>query len=77
MPGSELLLTELFLLNEILKRRRPELAGAVERIGTSGLTAAERERVRRAVVDELCELPDDAGRRALELEELLIRLERI
>jgi hypothetical protein len=50
----------------------------IDRIGSEGLTDDERERVRRAVVDELCELPEDStDRRALELEELLIQLGRV
>ncbi len=72
---GDLALTELALLAEILARRDPALVDVTERIGVRPIDDKERERIRRAVVDELCELPDGAGgRRALELEELLIHL---
>lgn len=75
MTGRRIVFSELALLGEILARRDPELIAVIERIGGSRLSHAERERLRRAVVDELCELPDgDGGRRALALEELLIHL---
>ena len=71
-PG--LVLEDLASLREILQRRDPDLVPSVER--PDALAASpERERVRRAVVDELCELPEGTSdRRALELQELLIRL---
>lgn len=75
MGGRDLLLGELTLLGGILARRDPDLVDVVERIGIRPISDGERDRVRRAVVDELCELPDgNAERRALELEELLIHL---
>lgn len=73
--GRGIVFTELAVLGEILARRDPDLIAVIERIGAEPLAADERERLRRAVVDELCELPErDRGRRALELEELLIHL---
>jgi hypothetical protein len=73
VTGRGLVLTELALLREILLRRDPDLAHVTERIDTEPLGDEERERIRRAIVDELCELPDGSGgRRALALEELLI-----
>ena len=74
MAGGGLVLSEVALLGEVLARREPGLVAIVERIGSAPIDDAECERIRRAVVDELCELPDAAGRRALELEELLIHL---
>ncbi len=77
VTGRGLVLTELAALREILLRRDPELAPVLERIESAPLDAADLERIRRAVVDELCELPDgETGRQALALEELLIRLGR-
>lgn len=77
MAGRDLMLSELALLGAILSRRDPDLARIVERLDVAGLTQEQRERVRRAIVDELCELPEGASdRSALELEELLIRLGR-
>ena len=73
----DLVLSELALLGAVLARRDPALVPIVERMDVVPLTAEERERVRRAVVDELCELPKDAnGRTALQLEEILIHLGR-
>lgn len=69
-----LVLTELALLHDILLRRDPDLVDVVESIGIDPLDDEARERIRRAVVDELCELPDGEGRAALELQELLIHL---
>lgn len=78
MAGRELVLSEIALLGAILARRDPDLVPLIERVGSEPLAEQERERIRRAVVDELCELPETAGdRRALELEELLIRLGRV
>lgn len=75
MAGRDLMLSELALLGAILSRRDPDLAPIVERTDIAGLTDEQRQRIRRAIVDELCELPESASdRRALELEELLIRL---
>lgn len=69
------MLTDRAALREILLRRDPELAAVLERIEGVPLAAPDRERIRRAVVDELCELPEgESGRQALALEELLIRL---
>lgn len=68
------MVSEMALLGEILSRRDPGLSDVVERIGRAPLDRSERERIKRAIVDELCELPESAGRRALELEELLIHL---
>ncbi|MBU6424681.1 MAG: hypothetical protein KGQ88_11645 [Chloroflexi bacterium] len=68
------MLTDLAALREILLRRDPDLVPALERVDDAPLAAAERERMRRAVVDELCEAPDASGRRALHLSELLRRL---
>lgn len=77
MAGRDLVLSELNLLGGILSRRDPDLLEIVERADIAGLTNEQRERVRRAIVDELCELPEgSSGRHALELEELLIRLGR-
>jgi hypothetical protein len=74
MTGRGLVLTELALLGEILARRDPDHVDIVERIGTAPLGEKERARLLRAIVDELCELPESSGRRALDLEELLIHL---
>ncbi len=69
------MLSDLELLRAVVARRAPDLDRAVARLGEADLTSQEREGIRRAVVDELCELPGEGGgRRALELEELLIRL---
>lgn len=69
------MLTELALLREILLRRDPTLAYITERIDIEPLDDEQRERIRRAIVDELCELPEGSGgRHALELEELLISI---
>ena len=76
MEGTRLVVNEITLLGEILARRDPDLAPAIERLSSGSLETSERERIRRAIVDELCELPESAGRRALELEELLIHLGR-
>jgi hypothetical protein len=65
---------ERSLLVEILSRRDPGLVEAIERLEGGPVPGSERERIKRAVVDELCELPQSDGRRALALEELLIRL---
>lgn len=71
------MLTEIALLREILLRRDPDIAPVAEGIDLVPLDAEARERVRRAIVDELCELPDEkSGRRALELSELLVHLAR-
>ncbi len=74
MAGGGLLLAERNLLGDVLSRRDPGLVEIVDRLGTTKLEGTERDRMRRAIVDELCELPESAGRRALELEELLIHL---
>lgn len=75
--GGQLVLSDLELLRVVVARRAPDLSDAVARLGEADLTPHERDRIRRAVVDELCELPGEGdGRRALELEELLIRLGR-
>ncbi len=72
-PG--LVLTEIALLREILLRRDPDIAPVAEGIDLVPLDPEARERARRAIVDELCELPDgQGGRRALELSELLVHL---
>lgn len=64
--------TGLALLESVVARRAPDLASVVSRLGEVELTPDQRERIRRAVVDELCELPDSAtDRRALELIEVL------
>ena len=77
MARRDLVLSELALLGAILARRDPDLVPVVERLDRVRLTENERDRVRRAVVDELCELPDGSSdRRALELEEILIHLGR-
>ena len=78
MAGDDLWLSDINLLGAVLARRDPELVTVIERHAAEPLTDDERERIRRAVVDELCELPEDAGdRRALELEELLIHLGKV
>jgi hypothetical protein len=77
MAGRGLITSERTLLGEILARRDPGLLDAVEQLTAGPLEGSARERMRRAIVDELCELPETAGRRALELEELLIRLGRV
>lgn len=74
MQGRGLVLGERTLLGDILTRRDPGLIDVLGSIGTAPLEGTARERMRRAIVDELCELPESAGRRALELEELLIHL---
>ena len=74
MEGTRLVVREITLLGEIVSRRDPGLIDVIDRLGSGRLEGSERERVRRAIVDELCELPVSAGRRALELEELLIHL---
>lgn len=75
MASRDLVLSELALLGAVLARRDPELVSIVERMDRIPLTHDERDRVRRAIVDELCELPEGASdRRALELEEILIHL---
>lgn len=74
MEGTRLVVAEITLLGEILSRRDPGLVDVTDRLASGRLDRSERERVRRAIVDELCELPESAGRRALELEELLIHL---
>ncbi len=74
METRGLVITELALLGDVLARRDPGLAPILDRIGSRPLDAAERQRLRRAIVDELCELPNSSDRRALELEELLIHL---
>lgn len=69
------MLTEIALLRAILLRRDPDIAAVAEGIDLVPLDAEARERVRRAIVDELCELPvGHRGRRALELSELLVHL---
>lgn len=78
MAGRDLFLTELTLLGAILARRDPDMVPVIDRIGAVPLTNDERDRIRRAIVDELCELPEGSSdRRALELEELLIHLGRV
>lgn len=78
MTGRDLVLSELALLGAVLARRDPDLVSVVERLGVRPVTDAERERLRRAIVDELCEIPSGSGdRRALELQDLLIRLGRV
>ncbi len=74
MAGRDLVPTDLSVLREILCRRDPELAGAVDAIDDRPLASQQRQRIRRAVVDEMCDLPSGDGRRALELQELLTRL---
>lgn len=75
MPGG-LVRDEIALLEGILARRCPELLGLIDRIGVEPLAEDERERIRQAVVDEMCEERPgtDADRRELEMEELLIRI---
>jgi hypothetical protein len=77
MAGRGLVTSERDLLGEILARRDPGLVNEIERLTVSPIDASTRERMRRAIVDELCELPETAGRRALELEELLIHLGQV
>ena len=67
---------EIALLSEILARRDPGLVAVLEPGGLGPIGPSDRDRIRRAIVDELCELPGGAGRRALELEDLLIHLGR-
>ena len=75
VAGRDLVLSELALLAAILARRDPDLIPIIERIGEVPLTEEQRDRIRRVVVDELCELPDgEGGRKALALEDLLIHL---
>lgn len=64
------------LLREIVRRRRPALRAAVDRLGTGRLSAATLEALRLAVVDEACETPaaGEAARRVLALGELLAGL---
>lgn len=69
------MLSEPVLLGAALARRAPDLVKIVERMHAVPLTDDERERVRRAIVDELRELPEGSSvRRALQLEELPIHL---
>lgn len=78
MAARDLVLSELTLLGGILARRDPDLVPVIDRIGAVPLAAEERDRIRRAIVDELCELPEGSSdRRALELEELLIHLGKV
>lgn len=68
---------ELSLLETIVARRCPDLAGTLDQVGPEKLPADVRLRIRRAIVDEMCEqVPGDRSgdRRALELEELLIHV---
>lgn len=75
MTRRGLLPEELERVREIVARRDPGLVSVVDRLEDHPPTRPERERIRRAVVDELCELPGGAdGRRTLELQELLIHL---
>jgi hypothetical protein len=77
VSGRDLVPSELALLGTVLARRDPDLVSVVERMDLVELTKEERDRVRRAIVDELCELPNGTSdRRALELEEILIHLGR-
>jgi len=77
MAGRGLVLDERTLLGEILARRDPELVERIDHLTAGPIDRSERERMRRAIVDELCELPETAGRHALELEELLIHLGQV
>ncbi len=77
MHGRGLVLTERSLLNDVLARREPGLVETIDRLAAGTLDGSARDRMRRAIVDELCELPESAGRRALELEELLIHLGQV
>jgi hypothetical protein len=76
VEGTRFVTREIALLGEILARRDPALVDLLERLDSRPIGASDRERIRRAIVDELCELPGGAGRRALELEDLLIHLGR-
>jgi hypothetical protein len=76
MEGTRFVTREIALLGEILARRDPGLVDLLGRLDSRPIGASDRERIRRAIVDELCELPGGAGRRALELEDLLIHLGR-
>jgi hypothetical protein len=77
VSGRDLVLTELALLGAVLARRDPDMVSVVERMDVAPLTEEQRDRLRRAIVDELCELPDGSSdRQALELEEILIHLGR-
>lgn len=72
MEDRGLVLTDRATLEDVLARRRPDLLALVEQAELADLAPAEREDVRRALVDELCELPYQGGdRRALALLELL------
>ena len=75
MAARGLVPTEVTELREILGRRDPDAARAIADAGAL-LDDGQRERIRRAVVDELCDLPAGDGRRAMELQELLTHLEQ-
>lgn len=78
MAGGDLWVSDLALLGAILARRDPDLIPALDDVAARPLSDNERKRIRRAVIDELCELPSDASdRRALDLEELLIHLGKV
>jgi hypothetical protein len=68
---------EVALLRDVVARRCPELLPVVDRIGTGTLSEFDRNALRRAVVDEMCEhlAPGArADRRDLELSDLLLQL---
>lgn len=70
---------DVALIEDVIARRCPELIGRLDQLA-DGLSDDVRDLLRRAIVDEMCEqAPDDpqAGRRALVLEGLLLRLDRL
>lgn len=69
--------SEVAILRGVIERRRPELLPLVARIGAAPLNDFERASLRRAVVDELCELAPPgqrSPRRDIELADLLLHL---
>ena len=77
VEGVRLVVNDIALLGDILSRRDPDLVASIDGLAAGRLEPTDRERFRRAIVDELCELPEGAGgRRVLELEQLLTRLGR-
>ncbi|HLA18921.1 MAG TPA: hypothetical protein VJ253_06315 [Dehalococcoidia bacterium] len=69
------------LLRDVIERRNPELSGLLDRLGVVRLTTEEREALRYALADELCESglgPDDEHNEfGLELDDLIGALGRM
>ena len=73
MEGGSLVLSDRVALEDVLARRRPDLLPLVADTELDALAEETRDQVRRALVDEICELPREGGdgRRALALLDLL------